>query len=280
MDIHNTDSSVIYLSKGKTGTTSLENYFGNKGWDIEPKDFTFFDYATNPKFKDTEFNVVIRDPKHRYKSGIRELLWGPHIYNVQPMTDKDFYEQLRISKSTENLFFISENLHNNKEFWETAVSNLLNFVGGDLSCNHNFHVSNWLYEVLILIIHKRKVNIIDTKDLDDHILETYGDELIRMNVPNNRLSAIFDEIFEEKKLKALKPTDKYLENESNIYKWLKLGFQDDMITTKDKIKEAILFLNIDIDTQFGLQHLENKSLLAVNQRSKTINSLIQNLIYS
>lgn len=280
MDIHNKDSSVIYLSKGKTGTTSLENYFGNKGWDISPKEYTFYDYATNSKFEDTEFNLIIRDPKHRYKSGVRELLWGPHIYDVQPMSDKEYYEQLRISKSTKGLMYISEDLHNDKVFWETAVTNFLTFVGGDLSCNHNFHVANWLYEVLVLILHNRKVNIIDTKDLDEHILSTYDEELVRMNVPNNRLSAIFDEIFEEKKLKVLKPMDKYLENESNIYRWLKLGYQDEMSTSKDKIKEAIRFLNIDMDTKFGLEYLENKSITAVKQRSRTITELIQNLIYT
>lgn len=280
MDIHNKDSSVIYLSKGKTGTTSLENYFGNKGWDIEPKEYTFYNYATDPKFKDTEFNLIVRDPKHRFKSGIRELLWGPHIYDVQPMTDVDYYEQLRITKSTKGLFFISDDLHNSKQFWETAVTNFLTFVGGDLSCNHNFHVSNWLYEILILIIHNRKVNIIDTKDLDEHILTTYGDELKRMNVPNNRLSAIFDEIFEEKKLKVLKPMDKYLENESNIYRWLHLGFKDEMLSEKEKIKEAIRFLNIDMDTEFGLLFLENKSQVTVKQRKETITQLIQSLIYS
>lgn len=278
MDIHNTDSSVVYLSKGKTGTTSLENYFGKKGWDISADKYTFFEYATLPEFEDTTFNIVIRDPKHRYKSGIRELLWGPHIFDAQPLTDTEYYDRLRITKSTKDLMFISENLHNSKSFWETGVSNLLSLSGGDLSFNHNFHVSNWLHNVLILILHKRKVNIIDTKDLDKHILQTYKDKLIRMNVPNNRLSAIFDEIFEERKIKTLKPMDRYLENESNIYRWLKLSFLDDMISEKDQLKECIRFLNIDIETDYGLAKLDNKPLTATKQRSATINSLIQDLI--
>ena len=281
MNIFSADKSELLYSRGKTGTSTLEDYLKNNfDWNVVPDGQSkYFLEVEQMFYKENispEITFIIRNPRKRYKSGIRELLWGPHIYNAQPMTDREFFELLAIHKTTEKRFFLSDDHAYSKTFWENSISFLIGITNGDFSFNNNYHVSNWLHEVLFAIILGYDVNLVNTEGLDDFFEERFGETPARKNIKDQKINDIFDEIFGDAKLRCFTGLEKYLETELAIYRFLRDEYSDlDIIGRKEKASEL---LYTDMENNFGVDFNPNHALDKANFSRKAINYRLQKLL--
>lgn len=281
MNIFSADKSKLLYSRGKTGTSTLEDLLKNNfDWNVIPDGQSkYFLEVEQMLYKEKnlpEITFIIRNPRKRYKSGIRELLWGPHIYDAQPMTDKEFFESLARHKTTEKRFFLSDDHAYSKAFWENSVSFLMGITNGDFSFNNNYHVSNWLHEVLFAIILGYDVNLVKTEDLDNFCKERFKETPTRKNVKDQKINDIFDEIFGDAKLKCFLGLEKYLETELAIYRFLRDDFAD--LDIVDRKETALELLYRDMESNFGVNFNPNHALGKANFNRKVINYRLQKLL--
>ena len=147
---------------------------------------------------------------------------------------------------------------------------------GDFSFNNNYHVSNWLHEVLFAIILGYDVNLVKTEDLDNFCKERFKETPTRKNVKDQKINDIFDEIFGDAKLKCFLGLEKYLETELAIYRFLRDDFAD--LDIVDRKETALELLYRDMESNFGVNFNPNHALDKANFNRKVINYRLQKLL--
>ena len=191
----NDDKKICIFSKGKTGTTSLQNLLeDNTNWKtvgeaevdwygIGPKHFAGMSRQEEiVEYLDKQgYNLyfIIRNPWKRYVSGFKEILQD-YISGIAPddeflpLWEKVVYDKTRLIDYIDRLFyltqFICDGKQQEKHNWGRAFT-----------LHTNYHTCNYLD-----FCEQFKATYINNSNLDDFMVQLGLEPVVRMNTSKPR----------------------------------------------------------------------------------------------
>lgn len=222
----NDNKKICIFSKGKTGTTSLQNLLENKAdwktvgeaevdwYGIGPEHFAGIsrqeDIVEHLHKQDYEIFFVIRNPWKRYVSGFKEILQD-YISGIAPgeeflpLWEKIVYDRDRLVEYIDRLFYLTQ-------FICDGEQELKHSWGRAFTLHTNYHTCNFID----FCEQFKNISYIDSSNLDWFIKEVLELEPgVRMNTSKPRdIDSVRDALLNCKHYYLI---DKYLKPEITRY---------------------------------------------------------------